>query len=204
MKGITIFEIAMVLLVLAITIAARIASGQTPDSQVLDVGPARPPELGTEVGGILLITVPSSELPDSVTDTMSFVDWYVECEYGGVTLQNPIRDVVPLSLIPPEELTSDERELVLPLLRQLQHASLVEFRINFGDDSYRTETALFAYQEPADGWMDGCWLDYGFNVAHIAHAVTAPVSGPLLYAVASQEVGLSEEPPGPLRMITIC
>jgi hypothetical protein len=129
--------------------------GQTPDdSQVISVGSSRAPELGTEEDGgdgdgVLLVTVDEQEMPEWVVGSPSFLRFYLEKEYddGNVALQKPIERVVnPLELIPEEELTNEQEDI----LERLNNWLLASFVINSEEGSERRETALFAYQDPSD------------------------------------------------------
>jgi hypothetical protein len=151
-----IFGLALLTAVIIFqTMAWAVVWGQTPDdSQVISVG-SRAPELGTEEdggsdgdGGVLLVTVDEQEMPEWVVGSPSFLRFYLEKEYdGNVTLQKPIERVVnPLSLIPDEELTNEQEDV----LEGLNNWLLASFIINSEEGSERRETALFAYQDPSD------------------------------------------------------
>jgi hypothetical protein len=154
MKRDTKITTAVVVLVVIIfqTMAWVVVWGQTPDdSQVISVG-SRAPELGTEEdgdgnGGVLLVTVDEQEMPEWVVGSPSFLQFYLEKEYGNVTLQKPIERVVnPLELIPDGELTNEQEDV----LERLNNWLLASFVINSEEGSERRETALFAYQDPSD------------------------------------------------------
>ena len=149
-----IFGLALLAAVIIFqTMAWVVVWGQTPDddSQVISVG-SRAPELGTEEdggsdGGVLLVTVDEQEMPESVVGSPSFLRFYLEKEYGNVTLQKPIERVVnPLELIPDEELTNEQEDV----LERPNNWLLASFVINSEEGSERRETALFAYQDPSD------------------------------------------------------
>ena len=149
-----IFGLALLAAVIIFqTMAWVVVWGQTPDddSQVISVG-SRAPELGTEEdggsdGGVLLVTVDEQEMPESVVGSPSFLQFYLEKEYGNVTLQKPIERVVnPLELIPDEELTNEQEDV----LERPNNWLLASFVINSEEGSERRETALFAYQDPSD------------------------------------------------------
>jgi hypothetical protein len=131
------------------TMVWAVVWGQTPDdSQVINVG-SRAPELGTEEdGGVLLVTVDEQEMPEWVVGSPSFLRFYLEKEYdGNVALQKPIERVVnPLELIPEEELTNEQEDV----LEGLNNWLLASFVINSEEGSERRETALFVYQDPSD------------------------------------------------------
>lgn len=151
-----IFGLALLTAVIIFqTMAWAVVWAQTPDdSQVISVGSSRAPELGTEEdgsdgdGGVLLVTVDEQEMPEWVVGSPSFLRFYLEKEYdGNVTLQKPIERVVnPLSLIPDEELTNEQEDV----LESLNNWLLASFVINSEEGSERRETALFAYQDPSD------------------------------------------------------
>ena len=151
MKRDTKITTAVVVLVVIIfqTTAWVVVWGQTPDdSQVISVG-SRAPELGTEEdSGVLLVTVDEQEMPEWVVGSPSFLQFYLEKEYdGNVALQKPIERVVnPLELIPDEELTNEQEDV----LERLNNWLLASFVINSEEGSERRETALFAYQDPSD------------------------------------------------------
>jgi hypothetical protein len=149
-----IFGLALLAaLIIFQTMAWVVVWGQTPDddSQVISVG-SRAPELGTEEdggsdGGVLLVTIDEQEMPESVVGSPSFLRFYLEKEYGNVTLQKPIERVVnPLELIPDEELTNEQEDV----LERPNNWLLASFVINSEEGSERRETALFAYQDPSD------------------------------------------------------
>jgi hypothetical protein len=150
-----IFGLALLAAVIIFqTMAWVVVWGQTPDddSQVISVG-SRAPELGTEEDGgsdgdgVLLVTIDEQEMPESVVGSPSFLRFYLEKEYGNVTLQKPIERVVnPLELIPDEELTNEQEDV----LERPNNWLLASFVINSEEDSERRETALFAYQDPSD------------------------------------------------------
>jgi hypothetical protein len=149
-----IFGLALLAAVIIFqTMAWVVVWGQTPDddSQVISVG-SRAPELGTEEdggsdGGVLLVTIDEQEMPESVVGSPSFLRFYLEKEYGNVTLQKPIERVVnPLELIPDEELTNEQEDV----LERPNNWLLASFVINSEEGSERRETALFAYQDPSD------------------------------------------------------
>jgi hypothetical protein len=145
-----IFGLALLAAVIIFQTMARVVWGQTPDdSQVISVG-SRAPELGTEEdggGGVLLVTVDEQEMPEWVVGSPSFLRFYLEKEYGNAALQKPIERVVnPLSLIPDEELTNEQEDV----LERLNNWLLASFVINSEEGSERRETALFAYQDPSD------------------------------------------------------
>lgn len=161
MKTMDYIQIGLIALVMIIfqTMAWVVVWGQTPDddSQVINVGSSRAPELGTEEDGgsdgdgdgVLLVTVDEQEMPEWVVGSPSFLRFYLEKEYdGNVTLQKPIERVVnPLSLIPDEELTNEQEDV----LEGLNNWLLASFVINSDEEgSERRETALFAYQDPSD------------------------------------------------------
>jgi hypothetical protein len=141
----------VVLVVIIFQTTAWVVWGQTPDdSQVISVGSSAP-ELGTEEdggnGGVLLVTVDEQEMPEWVAGSPSFLRFYLEKEYGNVTLQKPIERVVnPLELIPEEELTNEQEDV----LERLNNWLLASFVINSKEGSEQRETALFAYQDPSD------------------------------------------------------
>jgi hypothetical protein len=136
----------VVLVVIIFQTTAWVVWGQTPDSQVINVG-SRAPELGTEDSGVLLVTVDEQEMPKWVVGSPSFLRFYLEKEYGNVTLQKPIERVVnPLELIPDEELTNEQEDV----LEGLNNWLLASFVISSEEGSERRETALFAYQDPSD------------------------------------------------------
>jgi hypothetical protein len=136
----------VVLVVIIFQTTAWVVWGQTPDSQVINVG-SRAPELGTEDSGVPLVTVDEQEMPKWVVGSPSFLRFYLEKEYGNVTLQKPIERVVnPLELIPDEELTNEQEDV----LEGLNNWLLASFVINSEEGSERRETALFAYQDPSD------------------------------------------------------
>lgn len=149
-----IFGLALLTAVIIFqTMAWAVVWAQTPDdSQVISVGSR--PELETEEdgsdgdGGVLLVTVDEQEMPEWVVGSPSFLRFYLEKEYdGNVTLQKPIERVVnPLSLIPDEELTNEQEDV----LESLSNWLLASFVINSEEGSERRETALFAYQDPSD------------------------------------------------------
>jgi hypothetical protein len=155
-----IFGLALLTAVIIFqTMAWVVVWGQTPDddSQVISVGSSRAPELGTEEDGgsdgdgdgdVLLVTVDEQEMPEWVVGSPSFLRFYLEKEYdGNVTLQKPIERVVnPLSLIPDEELTNEQEDV----LEGLNNWLLASFVINSEEGSERREAALFAYQDPSD------------------------------------------------------
>ncbi len=151
-----IFGLALLTAVIIFqTMAWAVVWAQKPDdSQVISVGSSRAPELGTEEdgsdgdGGVLLVTVDEQEMPEWVVGSPSFLRFYLEKEYdGNVTLQKPIERVVnPLSLIPDEELTNEQEDV----LEGLNNWLLASFVINSEEGSERRETALFAYQDPSD------------------------------------------------------
>lgn len=151
-----IFGLALLTAVIIFqTMAWAVVWAQTPDdSQVISVGSSRASELGTEEdgsdgdGGVLLVTVDEQEMPEWVVGSPSFLRFYLEKEYdGNVTLQKPIERVVnPLSLIPDEELTNEQEDV----LEGLNNWLLASFVINSEEGSERRETALFAYQDPSD------------------------------------------------------
>lgn len=151
-----IFGLALLTAVIIFqTMAWAVVWAQTPDddSQVISVG-SRASELGTEEdggdgdGGVLLVTVDEQEMPESIVGSPSFLRFYLEKEYdGNVTLQKPIERVVnPLELIPDEELTNEQEDV----LEGLNNWLLASFVINSEEGSERRETALFAYQDPSD------------------------------------------------------
>jgi hypothetical protein len=156
MKRDTKITTAVVVLVVIIfqTTAWVVVWGQTPDdSQVISVGSSSAPELGTEEdddgdGGVLLVTVDEQEMPEWVVGSPSFLRFYLEKEYdGNAALQKPIERVVnPLELIPEEELTNEQEDV----LERLNNWLLASFVINSEEGSERRETALFAYQDPSD------------------------------------------------------
>jgi hypothetical protein len=149
MKRDTKITTAVVVLVVIIFQTMALVWGQTPDdSQVINVGSSRTPELGTEDGGVLLVTVDEQEMPEWVVGSPSFLQFYLEKEYdGNVALQKPIERVVnPLELIPEEELTNEQEDV----LEGLNNWLLASFVINSEEGSERRETALFAYQDPSD------------------------------------------------------
>jgi hypothetical protein len=151
-----IFGLALLTAVIIFqTMAWAVVWAQKPDdSQVISVGSSRAPELGTEEdgsdgdGGVLLVTVDEQEMPEWVVGSPSFLQFYLEKEYdGNVTLQKPIERVVnPLSLIPDEELTNEQEDV----LEGLNNWLLASFVINSEEGPERRETALFAYQDPSD------------------------------------------------------
>jgi hypothetical protein len=152
-----IFGLALLTAVIIFqTMAWAVVWAQTPDdSQVISVGSSRAPELETEEDGsdgdgdgVLLVTVDEQEMPEWVVGSPSFLRFYLEKEYdGNVTLQKPIERVVnPLSLIPDEELTNEQEDV----LEGLNNWLLASFVINSEEGSGRRETALFAYQDPSD------------------------------------------------------
>jgi hypothetical protein len=148
MKTMDYIQIGLIALVMIIfqPMAWVVVWGQTPDSQVINVG-SRAPELGTEDGGVLLVTVDEQEMPEWVVGSPSFLRFYLEKEYGNVTLQKPIERVLnPLELIPDEELTNEQEDV----LEGLNNWLLASFVINSEEGSERRETALFAYQDPSD------------------------------------------------------
>ncbi len=149
-----IFGLALLAAVIIFqTMAWVVVWGQTPDddSQVISVG-SRAQELGTEEdggssGGVLLVTIDEQEMPESVVGSPSFLRFYLEKEYGNVTLQKSIERVVnPLELIPDEELTNEQEDV----LERPNNWLLASFVINSEEGSERRETALFAYQDPSD------------------------------------------------------
>jgi hypothetical protein len=151
-----IFGLALLTAVIIFqTMAWAVVWAQTPDdSQVISVGSSRAPELGTEEDGgdgdgVLLVTVDEQEMPEWVVGSPSFLRFYLEKEYddGNVALQKPIERVVnPLELIPEEELTNEQEDV----LERLNNWLLASFVINSEEGSERRETALFAYQDPSD------------------------------------------------------
>ena len=93
------------------------------------------------------MTIDEQEMPESVVGSPSFLRFYLEKEYGNVTLQKPIERVVnPLELIPDEELTNEQEDV----LERPNNWLLASFIINSEEGSERRETALFAYQDPSD------------------------------------------------------